>query len=124
MPDLSLRVAAMQSGIDASYPSFVPREYSLTDIVSEDGKVEMTFTNGDGDTFTLTEENSSWDSSALEENYVKSRFHDYAPVREQGLTLFISGSDCVWVNGGKIYTIDSSGNNLTKRQLKSIAVSL
>jgi len=124
MPDLSVRVAAMQTGIDASYPSYVPRDYSLSGVVSEEGKISMTFSAANGDSFTLTEKNSSWDSAALEANYVKSNFVDYTPIREQGLTLYVSGSDCAWVNGGKFYLIDASGNNLTKKQLKSIAVSL
>ena len=124
MPDVSVRVAAMQTGIDATYPSYVPRNYSLSSVVSEKGKVSMTFTAANGDNFTLTEEKSSWDSSALETNYVKSAFSDYTPIREQGLTLYVSGSSCAWVNGGKFFTIKSSGNNLTKKQLKSIATSL
>ena len=84
----------------------------------------MTFSSSEGTSFTITEKNSSWDSTALEENYVKDNFSDYAPIREQGLTLFISGSNCAWVNKGKLYTITTTGGNLTKKQLKSIAVSL
>ncbi|MBQ2660300.1 hypothetical protein IJF86_02705 [Candidatus Saccharibacteria bacterium] len=124
MPDLSVRVAAMQTGIDAVYPSYVPRDYSLASVVSEVGKITMTFSTSSGESFTLTEEKSSWDSSALEANYVKSNFSEYVPIREQGLTLYVSGSDCAWVNGGKVFVINASGNNLSKKQLKSIAVSL
>lgn len=124
MPDLSVRVTAMQTGIDAIYPSYIPRDYSLASVMSEEGKVTMVFSSASGDSFSLTEEKSSWDSSALESNYVKSAFSDYVPVREQGLTLYISGSDCAWVNGGKVFVIDASSDNLSKKQLKSIAVSL
>lgn len=124
MPDISVRVTAMQTGIDASYPSYIPRDYSLSSIVSEEGKVSMTFSTASGDSFTLTEEKSSWDSSALESNYVKDNFADYTPIREQGLTLFVSGSDCAWVNGGKVFVIKTTSGSLTKKQLKSIAVSL
>ena len=42
-PDISVRVAAMQTGIDATYPTYIPRGYSLSDIVSEDKKISMTF---------------------------------------------------------------------------------
>ena len=35
-PDISVRVAAMQSGIEATYPSYIPRGYSLSDIISEE----------------------------------------------------------------------------------------
>ena len=117
-PDLSVRVAAMQSGIEATYPSYIPRGYSLSDIVSEEGKLTMT-------SFTLSEEKSAWDNEALESNYVHSTWgSNYTSIREQGITIFISGSDATWVNGGLVYKIDASGNNLTKKQIKSIVTSL
>ena len=124
-PDLSVRVAAMQSGIEATYPSYIPRGYSLSDIVSEEGKLTMTFENSDKTSFTLSEEKSAWDNEALESNYVHSTWgSNYTSIREQGITIFISGSEATWVNGGLVYKIDASGNNLTKKQIKSIVTSL
>lgn len=124
-PDLSVRVAAMQSGIDASYPAYVPRGYSLSDIVSEENKLSMTFSASDGNSFELVEEKSAWDNETLEENYVKSTWgNNYTSVREQGITIYISASDATWVNGGLLYKLNASGNNLTKKQIKSIVVSL
>ena len=123
-PDLPVTVAAIQGNIDTAYPTHIPRGYSLASVVSEDKKISMTFSNSEGDSFTLTEENSSWDSATLEKNDVKSTFTDYVTVAEGGLTLFISGSDCMWINTGKKFHIDASGNNLTNKQLKAIASSL
>ena len=126
MPDLSLRVAAMQTGIEASYPSYVPRDFSLSDITSEDGKVTLNFRNAQtGDAFSLVEESSSWDSNALLTNYVRDAYDDnYTIVREQGLTLYVSGSDASWVNGGVVYKLNTVSGSLTKKQIKSIATSL
>lgn len=126
MPDISLRVAAMQTGIDASYPGYVPRDYSVSSITSESGKVTMEFANsGTGDAFTLVEEASSWDSNALMTNYVKEEFgENYNTVREQGLTIYISDSDAAWVNGGVVYKIKTTSGSLTNKQIKSIATSL
>ncbi|MBP5205036.1 hypothetical protein J6Z37_01920, partial [Candidatus Saccharibacteria bacterium] len=45
MPDISFRVAAMQTGIDASYPSHVPRNYNLSGITSESDKITLSFVN-------------------------------------------------------------------------------
>ncbi len=126
MPDISLRVAAMNTGIEASYPSYVPRGYTLTDIASENGKVTLSFKNSAEDTsFTLIEEKSSWDSNALLSNYVKTEFADsYTTIREQGLTIYVDGSDATWVNGGVVYKLSANNNVLTKKQIKSIATSL
>lgn len=126
MPDISMRVAAMQTGIDASYPSYVPRDFSLSDITSEDGKITLNFRNASTeDAFSLIEEQSSWDSNALLNNFVKSEYgENYSIVREQGLTIYISGSDAAWVNGGVVYKIDTTKGSLTKKQIRSIAVSL
>lgn len=125
MPDVSVRVAAMQTGIEASYPAYIPRDYSLSNITSEEGKLSMTFSNADKSSFTLTEEKSSWDSSALETNYAKKAWeNNYTTLREQGITIFISNSSAAWVNGGVFYKLTSQGASLTKKQIKSIATSL
>ncbi len=126
MPDISLRVAAMQTGIEASYPSYIPRNYVLSDIMSEDGRITLSFKNSQTDSvITLEEEKTSWDSNALLANYVKSEYSDsYTTIREQGLTIFVDGSNATWVNGGIVYRLASLNNELTKKQIKSIATSL
>lgn len=125
-PNISLKVAAMQTGIEASYPAYVPRDYTLSDIMSENGKVTLNFKNGNDDTLmTLVEEKSSWDSNALLNNYVRYEYgDDYTTMREQGLTIYISSSNATWVNGGVVYKLTAPNNALTKKQIKSIAVSL
>ena len=126
MPDISLKVAAMQTGINASYPSYVPREYSISSITSENKKITLSFKNGQTDEkFSIVEEISSWDSNALLSNYVKPTYDEnYTTVKEQGLTIYISGSNAVWVNGGVMYKISADGDNLTNKQIRSIATSL
>lgn len=126
MPDISLRVAAMQTGIEASYPTYVPRDYSLTDITSEEGMITLNFRNANtGESFSLIEEKSSWDSNALQSNYVKNEFaNDYTTIREQGLTIFIDNNRAAWVNGGVVYKLTAPNGVLTKKQIKTIATSL
>ena len=73
----------------------------------------------------MEEEASSWDSNALLTNYVKEAFGDgYSIVREQGLTIYIKGSNAAWVNGGIVYKLKADDGVLTNKQIRSIAVSL
>ena len=126
MPDVSMRVAAMQTGINPSYPNYVPRDYGVSSITSEEEKITLVFNNSaTGGSFTLTEENSSWDSNALLSNFVKPEYGDsYTIVREQGLTIYVNGSNATWVNGGMLYKIKTTSGTLTNKQIRSIAVSL
>lgn len=125
MPDISVRVAAMQTGIDAAYPSYIPRDYSLSNIVSEDGKLTMEFNGPEESAFILTEEKSSWDSATLLNNFVKSEWGDnYVTTHEQGITIYINNSNATWVNGGILYKITTLKGSLTKKQINSIVVSL
>ncbi len=126
MPDISVRVAAMQTGIEATYPTFVPRYYSLANVESDkDGIVTMRFNGPDGASFTLSEEKSTWDSNALLNNYVKKYYPaDYVTLREQGITIYTRGENSAWVNGGLLYKIESTGKYLTKEQIRNIATSL
>ncbi len=125
IPDISVKVAAMQTGIEASYPSYVPRDFSLSDISSEEGKITLVFKGPEKSGFTLTEEKSSWDSTAVLRNYVEPTWdNNYITTHEQGITIYISGSNAAWVNGGVLYKIDSTGQGLTKKQLRNIVTSL
>ena len=126
MPNVSLKVAAMQTGINASYPSYVPRDYSISSITSENKKIVLEFKNGQtGQKYSLVEEASSWDSNALLTNYIKPTYGDnYTTVKEQGLTIYYSGSNAAWVNGGVKYMITADGDTLSNKQIRSIAASL
>ena len=126
MPDVSLKVAAMQTGINASYPTYVPRDYTISSITSEDKKIVLEFKNSETESaFTLVEETSSWDSNALLNNFVKDTYgENYQIVKEQGLTIYISGSNASWVNGGIVYKITTTKGSLTNKQIKAIATSL
>lgn len=126
MPDLSLKVAAMQTGIQATYPNYVPRDYTLSDIASEDGRVTLNFrSTNSNNTFSIVEEGSSWDSNALMTNYVTGNYsEDYTVLREQGITIYIDNNDACWVNGGVLYKLTATAGSLSKKQIKSIATSL
>lgn len=125
IPDISVKVAAMQTGIEASYPSYIPRDFSLRDISSEDGKITLSFAGPERAEFTITEEKSSWDSNTLLRNYIEPNWQDnYTTTHEQGITIYMSGSNAAWVNGGVMYKITASGNTLTKKQLRNIVTSM
>ncbi len=123
--DVSLKVAATQSGIDATYPNYVPRGYELSDVTSASGKVTMNFKSEDG-SFMITEEASNWNSDALLNNYIKENYDEgtYSVVVEQGLTIYMGTNWEAWVNGGLLYKLNVKTGSLTKKQLKTIATSL
>ena len=126
MPDISVRVAAMQPGIDKAYPSYIPADYRLDGLVKEEaGRITMNFKNSEGQKFTLEEEKSSWDSAAVLSNYVRSNWgSDYSIAKGQGLTIYVSKSNAAWVNGGVFYVITDESGSLSSTDLHDIAVSL
>lgn len=125
--DFSLYAAAKQAGIEsANKEPHVPSEYSITNISSENGKIEINYKHSEtGEVMTITEEKSSWDSNALLTNYVRSNYlNAFATIREQGLTIYISESNACWVNGGIVYKITAPAGSLDKKQIRQIATSL
>lgn len=123
VPDISLQVAAMQVGIDATYPAYVPRGFSMTNVTSADGRIRLTFSNNET-TFVITESQSSWDTSAVLNNYVKPEWPAYTTTHENGITVYINNSNAAWVNGGIFYTIECETGALTKKQLTNIVAGL
>ena len=58
-------------------------------------------------------------------NFVQDEYgENYTVIREQGLTIYVSGSNAAWVNGGVVYKIKTTSGSLTNKQIKSIATSL
>ncbi|NCU38832.1 hypothetical protein EOL96_07330 [Candidatus Saccharibacteria bacterium] len=126
MPNLSVRVAAVRAGIDASYPSYHPSGYSLSGPVAyEDGKVEIKYaSNGSPQSFMLVQETSGWDSDTVLEEYVKPKAgENYAVTSESGLTIYTWNSNAAWVSGGILYTV-SGDSNLSPDQIRHMAVSM
>ena len=126
MPDISIKVAAMQTGIQATYPSYIPRDYRLSGVyTAQDNSVAMDFLGPNQAKFTLTEEKLPWDSTALLNRFVKPKWgEDFTTIKEQGITIYISGSNAAWVNAGIVYKITNLHGELTKKQIKNIVTSL
>lgn len=122
-PNIALKVAAIQNGINATYPAYTPRGYELANITSENGKITLNFRNPDEEgAYMLVEEKSSWDSNSLFTNYVKDNYHDdYSTIKEQGLTIYIDNKEACWVNGGVLYKLKVISGDLTKKQITTIA---
>lgn len=126
MPNLSVRVAAAQAGVNASYPEYRPDGYSLKGPVAYNhGEVVMKFAaNGGGHNFTVTQSKSGWDSSAVFANYVKEKAgENYITYNERGLTIYTFDGNAAWVNRGVLYTINGDAP-LSGDQIRRIATSM
>ena len=126
MPALSVRVAAAQAGINATYPQYQPDGYSLDGPVTfTDGAVSIHFSANTGNTkFNITQTKSSWDSTAVLDNVVKKATgNNYITSQERGLTIFSYGGNAAWVNAGILYTIQGDAP-LSGDQIRRIATSL
>ena len=125
LPNISVKVAAVQTGVEASYPSYIPRGFNLSGVYTNEQSVIIEFKGEDDKSFSLAEEKSSWDSNALLTNYVKGAYgSSYDVIREQGITIYVNYSNAAWVNNGIFYRITANSGVLTKKQIKNIVGSL
>lgn len=126
MPNLSVRVAAAQAGIEADYPGYRPSGYSISGPVAyETGRVQMKFAaNGGNQSFVLGQQRSGWDSGAVLEDYVTPQAgEDYIITREGGLTIYSWSGNAAWVSGGILYTVNGDAM-LSPDQVRRMATSL
>ena len=122
-PDISLKVAAMQNGINAVYPEYTPRGYILSDITSENGKVTLNFKNPEtGTSYSLVEENIEASDTTTLAEYVSDTFgENYTKLEEQGTIVYIGSGGAAWVDGGVFYKLKVSSGSLTRKQILTIA---
>lgn len=126
IPNLSIRVAAANAGIDASLPHYQPNGYRIHGpIAYTDGQVTVDYQqNGGNDHYTILQKASDWDPQATLDNYVKPESkNDYQIHSSQGLTVYTYGNKAVWVNGGILHIIDGNAP-LSGQQVERIAVSM
>lgn len=126
LPNLSVKVAASQAGIDAKFPEYRPVGYHLNGPVGyQSGEVSMNFSSNSGPVeFSLNQARSNWDSSALLEKYVDPRSSGkYATYNDAGLTIYTYGTNAAWVNGGILYTVEGDAS-LSNEQIRRIATSM
>lgn len=125
MPNLSIKMAAIQSGIDAKYPSYRPDGYALSGPISfRDGEVSMRFAYSadDGHDFTITQQRSNWSSSTLKQSFSQDS-KDVTTTTIDGLTIYSQDGRVSWVNGGVLYTIDGEAT-LSNSQIQRLATSM
>jgi hypothetical protein len=125
MPNLSVRVAAAQAGFDATYPGYRPDGYRVNKVAYNDGQVGIQYlANGSSQGFTVKQEKSNWDSSALLANYVEPASHGgYIPHSEHGITIYVFNNNAAWVNDGIRYTIEGNAP-LSSEQILDLATSM
>ncbi len=126
MPGLSVRVAAAQADVAASFPDYHPDGYRFNGPVAfAPGQVAIDFVANGGNTkYTVTEQKSSWDSQAVYDNVVAKTAEDsYVTNSQQGLTIYTFKGEAAWVNKGILYTI-SGDAPLSNEQLLRIAGSM
>lgn len=126
MPSLSVRVAAAQAGVSASYPGYKPDGYNINGFVTySPGTVTMNFrANGSTQGYTIEQTKKNWDSTAALENYVKPKSGgSYIPHSAHGLTIYTFDGNAAWVNKGVLYTINGDAP-LSSEQIRQIAASM
>lgn len=125
MPNLSMRVAASQAGVNAKFPDYHPAGYSFDGpIAYSGGEVAVKFqSNTSNQNYTIRQKNSNWDSQAVLDNYVAAQSPHYMTSSEQGLTIYTYQNKAAWVNGGVLYTIEGNAP-LSNEQVLRIAGSM
>lgn len=127
VPSISMKVAAHRAGFDAAMPAYKPAGYSLSGpIAYNPGQVTVNFSsNTDDRKFSLKQQPTTWDSTALLENFVTKQTPNYLTYQDRGLTIYIyDGSSAAWVNGGKLYNLQGDNSQLDTDQLLKLATSV
>lgn len=125
LSNISMRVAASNAGINASFPGYRPDGYSLNGpITYAPGEVAISYKSNTSNTnFTLTQKSSNWDSQGVLDNYVRKQTSTYLTFQQRGVTVYTFSNKAAWTNGGLLYTIEGDAS-LSSEQILKLATSL
>lgn len=125
LPPIWVRVAASQTGVEATFPHFRPDGYSLKlPIETSNNQVKMTFVSNQNDTsFTLVQEKSQMDSQAVRSMVEGLSDGQFLTVEDSGLTIFTFDGNAAWVNKGVLYSLAGDAP-LPRDTIANIAKSL
>ncbi|GHU07142.1 hypothetical protein FACS189431_1240 [Alphaproteobacteria bacterium] len=123
VPSVSTWVAASRANVRATLPVYTPDSYHVDGPAdSSPGQVTISYRSVNDSTYSITQQNSNWDSVGVLENKVKPVAKNYQTLTQRGLTIYRYNDKAIWVNGGVLYTI-SDGNNLSNEQILKIVES-
>lgn len=125
MPSLSVRIAAAQSGVSATYPSYKPDGYRLMSPVGrEDNRVVLHFSSNTNDrSFTIYQQNRGWDSNAVRDMVDRDSNGQFITTQDRGLTIYTYDGNAAWVNRGILYTLESNDAQISSEQIRLMAAS-
>ena len=125
MPAISVKVASVQAGIDATFPKYHPDGYSVDGPVTyNNNEVTINFRANAGNAkFSIKQSKSTWDSSAVKNKVEKDSNGEFITTQEKGLTIYTYDGNAAWVNGNILYTITGDAP-LSGDQIRRIATSL
>ncbi len=127
IPHLSMRIAASRSGVASSMPGYTPSGFAFRGPINySDGIVKISFrSNSDDRSYTVSQQNSSWNSESLLNEFVASKAVQYQTYTDgRGRTLYIYDKhNATWVQNGIWYVVEGD-SDLSTDQLASLAASL
>ena len=122
-PKLAFRNSAVQAGINATLPTYIPSSFQRAgDPTVASGQISMSYKN-DNDELKIVQRRSNWDSNSLRENFINKETDSFLAVQGQGLTIFLYNDKATWVNHGVWYQL-SGTSKLSREQILKIAYGL
>lgn len=126
IPNISLRIASNNSGLEGKKPSQTPSGFSMNNkIAYSSGQITLFFkSNSDNRTFSLTQTASVWDSESLKQNFLTKNNKEFQAIDSNGKKLyFYDKNNVTWVDEGTWYNLESD-TDLSRSQLHSLADSI
>lgn len=122
---IQLRLASSRAGINATLPAWQPNGFKLGTFAYGPGSVTVKYQNqASGQTFTIAQASSNWDSSTLLSDFVYPNNATYNTLSANGATIYTYGKNsATWVNGGIWYKLTSDAS-LSNSDIANIATSM
>ena len=122
--NIAIRIAARKTGFAVTIPGYTPAGYRINSQNAEPGKIVLGYkSNSDSRSYSVTQSVSSWNSEALEANFLDTKIYQTAQNSKGRQIYTYDDTNATWVDHGVWFNLESN-TNLGSDQLNQLITSI
>lgn len=107
--NIAIRIAARKTGFAVTIPGYTPAGFRINSQNAEPGKIVLGYkSNSDSRSYNITQSVSSWNSEALEANFLETKTYQTTQNSKGRQIYTYNDTNATWVDHGIWFNLESN----------------